>query len=76
MHLLSSPLHTLIFWRTCNDYLNVDAISKYDTEYVFSEKTEINRALNGVYAQLLNGSTYGGAYMSTFCLNSDVDMAK
>jgi len=62
-------------FSSCNDYLKVDAISKYDTEYVFSEKTEINRALNGVYAQLLNGSTYGGAYLSTFCLNSDVDMS-
>ncbi|MEA4885610.1 MAG: RagB/SusD family nutrient uptake outer membrane protein [Bacteroides graminisolvens] len=62
-------------FSSCNDFLKVDAISKYDTEYVFSDKTEINRALNGVYAQLLNSSTYGSAYMSTFCLNSDVDMS-
>jgi len=62
-------------FSSCNDFLKVDAISKYDTEYVFSEKTEINRALNGVYAQLLNGNTYGSAYLSTFCLNSDVDMS-
>ena len=59
---------------SCNDFLDVDAISKYDNEYVFSDKTEVDRALNGVYAQLLSSDTYGSAYLSTFCLNSDVDM--
>lgn len=60
---------------SCNDFLEVEAPSKYDNGYVFSDKTEIKRALNGVYAQLLSGDTYGNAYLSTFCLNSDVDMA-
>ena len=61
-------------FSACNDYLDVDAPSKYDNDYVFSDKTEINRALNGVYAQLLTNDLYGNAYLSTFCLNSDVDM--
>lgn len=60
---------------SCNDFLEVEAPSKYDNGYIFNDKTEINRALNGVYAQLLSNDTYGGAYLSTFCLNSDVDMA-
>ena len=59
----------------CNDYLDVDAPSKYDNGYVFGGVNEINTALNGVYAQLLSGDTYGSAYLSTFCLNSDVDFA-
>lgn len=58
---------------SCNDYLSVDAPSKYDNTYVFSNVNEINRALNGVYAQLLSGSTYGDNYLTTFCMNSDVD---
>ncbi len=62
-------------FSSCNDYLDVDAPSKYDNEYVFSEKSEVNRALNGVYAQLLTNDLYGRAYLSTFCLNSDVDMS-
>lgn len=62
-------------FSSCNDFLEVEAPSKYENEYVFNDKTEINRALNGVYAQLLSGDTYGGAYLSTFCMNSDVDMA-
>ena len=61
-------------FSACNDYLDVDAPSKYDNDYIFSDKTEINRALNGVYAQLLTNDLYGNAYLSTFCLNSDVDM--
>lgn len=62
-------------FSSCNDFLEVEAPSKYENEYIFNDKTEANRALNGVYAQLLSGDTYGGAYVSTFCLNSDVDMA-
>ncbi len=65
----------LAAFTSCNQFLTVDAPSKYDNDYVFSDKTEINRALNGVYAQLLNSNTYGQAYLSTFCFNSDVDMA-
>lgn len=62
-------------FSSCNDFLDVEAPSKYENGYVFNDRTEINRALNGVYAQLLSGDTYGSAYLSTFCLNSDVDMA-
>ncbi|WP_044262264.1 RagB/SusD family nutrient uptake outer membrane protein [Bacteroides timonensis] len=60
---------------SCNDFLEVEAPSKYENGYVFNDRTEIDRALNGVYAQLLSSDTYGSAYLSTFCLNSDVDMA-
>lgn len=73
-NILIAGLITVGF-SSCNDFLKVDAISKYDNEFVFNEKTEINRALNGVYAQLLSGDTYGSAYLSTFCMNSDVDMS-
>lgn len=72
-NILIATLFVLGF-SSCNDFLDVDPTSKYDIEYVFSEKSEINRALNGVYAQLLSGDVYGSAYLSTFCLNSDVDM--
>lgn len=58
---------------SCNDYLDVDAPSKYDDLYVFSSETEINRALNGVYAQLLDGNVYGNAFLTSLCLNSDVE---
>lgn len=65
----------LAAFTSCNQFLTVDAPSKYDNSYVFSDESEINRALNGVYAQMLNSNTYGQAYLTTFCLNSDVDMA-
>lgn len=41
---------------------------------MFSQETEISRALNGVYASILVGDLYGSAYQKTFNLNSDVDM--
>lgn len=60
---------------SCNDYLEVDAPSKYTTDFVYSQKSEIERSLNGVYAQALVGDLYGNAYQKTFILNSDVDIA-
>ena len=46
---------------SCNDYLEVDAPSAYSEEFVFSQKTEIERALFGVYSQALVGDLYGNA---------------
>ena len=59
----------------CNDYLDVEAPSKYTVEFVYTQKSEVERALNGVYAQALVGDLYGNAYQKSFILNSDVDMA-
>lgn len=59
---------------SCNDYLDVEAPSAYTEEFVFSQKSEVSRALNGVYAQALVSDLYGDAYLSKFTLNSDVDM--
>jgi len=60
---------------SCNDYLDVDAPSAYTTEFVFGQKTEMERALNGVYAQALVSNLYGSYYQTTFVYNSDVDMS-
>lgn len=59
---------------SCNDFLKVESPSSYSEEFVFSQKTEINRALNGVYASILVDDLYGKAFQRTFILNSDVDM--
>ena len=59
---------------SCNDFLDVDAPSAYTEDFVFTQKTEIERALNGVYAQALVNNLYGDAYFSRFTLNSDVDI--
>ena len=59
---------------SCNDYLDVDAPSAYSEDFVFSQKSEIERALNGVYAQAIVNDLYGNAYQYTFNLNSDVDV--
>lgn len=57
----------------CNDFLEVEAPSAYTDEFVYSQKSEIQRALNGVYAQILSNNLYGTAYQRTFTMNSDVD---
>lgn len=61
-------------FASCENFLEVESPSKYDDEYIFTKTSEIERALNGVYAQLLNGNTYGNYYLANLCLNSDVDM--
>lgn len=71
-----------IFWAalsaaalvSCNDYLDVDAPSAADDEFIFRQKSEIERALNGVYAKAIVNNLYGNAYQRTFIYNSDVDM--
>ena len=57
----------------CNDFLDVDAPSKYTTEYVYSNATEINTALNGLYTQVMADNAFGKMYIETLMLNSDVD---
>lgn len=57
----------------CNDYLDVESPSSYSEEFVYSQKTEINRALNGVYATMLVSDLYGSYYQSTFVMNNDVE---
>ena len=59
---------------SCDDFLDVEAPSSYTEDFVFGQKSEITRALNGVYAQALSGNLYGNAYQRTFIYNSDVDM--
>lgn len=58
----------------CNDFLKVDAPSAYTEEFVFGQKSEMQRALNGVYAQALSGNIYGNNYFTSLTFNSDVDM--
>jgi hypothetical protein len=65
---------TALTMIACSDYLEVDAPSAYTEEFVFSQKSEMSRALNGVYAQALVNNLYGDAYYSRFTLNSDVDI--
>ncbi|WP_349944427.1 RagB/SusD family nutrient uptake outer membrane protein [Bacteroides cellulosilyticus] len=71
-YLFFAALASLGF-TACSDFLDVDSVSKYDSEGVFGEKTEINRALNGVYAKLMRGDFYGDAYFTKFVFNSDVE---
>jgi len=65
----------LLALASCNDYLEVDAPSKYTTDKVYSSAAETSTALNGVYATMLNGSTFGNALYNSLTLNSDVDFA-
>lgn len=62
-------------FASCSDYLNVDAPSKNDSDYVMSDKKEINRALNGVYAAMLNNDTYGNNFIEKLSFNTDVEYA-
>lgn len=60
---------------SCSDYLDVDAPSKLSPEYVFSDKKEMNRALNGVYAAMLSNNTYGQNMIEKFSFSTDVEFA-
>lgn len=60
----------------CNDFLDVDPDStSANTEFIYNNEGEISTALNGVYAQILSGSTFGNNLYKDFQLNSDVDFS-
>ena len=60
----------------CNDYLDVEpATNVADLESVYSAESEIDKALNGVYAKIQTDATFGSDLYVTFQLNSDVDFA-
>lgn len=63
----------LMGMSSCNDYLDVDAPSKYTEDFIFSDVDEASNLLNGVYNALCNNNTYGNAFINTFMLNSDVE---
>jgi hypothetical protein len=64
----------LISLTSCEkDFLKVNSDSKYEGDYVFGNKDEINRVLTAVYASLVSNDSYGNAYFSTFALNNDVE---
>lgn len=72
-HILAYGLLILAGTTSCSEFLDTDTESKYEDDYVFGSEDEIDRALNGVYNKLLSDDTYGKAYYTTFCLNSDVE---
>jgi hypothetical protein len=65
----------LLSLTACNDYLDVDAPSSNTTEQVYSSATEMNKALNGVYAKILSDNTFGRYLYNDLQLNSDVDFS-
>lgn len=69
--ILSSVLLSLTSCK--KDFLDVNSESKYEGDYVFSNKDEINRVLTAVYASLMSNDSYGNAYFNTFALNNDVE---
>ena len=58
---------------SCNDYLDVDAPSKYTEDFIFTDVEEANVLLNGIYQSVCSNDTYGNAFINTFLLNSDVE---
>ncbi len=63
----------LLAFSACNDYLDVDAPSKFFPEDIYSSVKDAGMALNGVYTEVMSSNTFGQAYTYSLILNSDVD---
>ncbi|MBQ7420102.1 MAG: RagB/SusD family nutrient uptake outer membrane protein [Prevotella sp.] len=64
----------LLALSSCNDYLDVEPATNAATmELVYGTESEVDKALNGVYAKILTDGTFGRQLYETFQLNSDVD---
>lgn len=66
---------SLLALTACNDYLEVDAPSSFTNKVVFGSTTQANYALNGVYAKMLVGNSFGNLLYNGLMLNSDVDFS-
>lgn len=64
---------SLIALTACNDYLDVEAPSKFTPEQIYISAKDAGTALNGVYAEVMSGNVFGQAYTYSLILNSDVD---
>ena len=71
-NILISGLSVLAL-TACNDYLDVEAPSKFSPEKIYSSAKDAGTALNGVYADILTSNTFGQAYTYSLILNTDVD---
>ena len=63
----------LLAMTACNDYLDVDAPSKFFPEDIFSSTKDAGQALNGVYTEMMSSNVFGQAYTYSLILNTDVD---
>ena len=63
----------LLSLSACNDYLDVEAPSKFLPEDIYTSVKDAGMALNGVYAEMMSGNAFGQAYTYNLILNSDVD---
>lgn len=71
-HILISGLGVCLL-SSCLD--DIEAPSKYTTEFIYNSPVETSTALNGVYAKALTGNTFGSNLYNSLMLNSDVDYA-
>lgn len=63
----------LLSLTACNDYLDVEAPSKFQPEDIYNSVKDAGQALNGVYAEIMSSNCFGQAYTYSLILNSDVD---
>lgn len=62
-----------LFITGCNDYLDVEAPSSFDTDYVFSNKEDAKMMLMGVY-QLFAVDSYTSRMSNVWMQNTDVEV--
>lgn len=58
---------------SCGDYLDVDSPSSSTTDITFGSTSAADKALNGVYADILSDNSFGSKLYNSLMLNSDVD---
>lgn len=61
---------------SCQDYLDVTSESKFDSDFVFQNETEANKAVLGAYERLrASGMHSNGLWYDQICVQSDIEVA-
>ena len=62
------------FLTACNDFLDTNSLSNFDTKYVFSNSDDAKKAVLGVYA-LFAQDSYTSRMSNTWMQNTDVEVS-
>ncbi len=65
---------TLSF-ASCDDFLDVDAASTFQPEYVFTNENELKALVTRVYSAMTEDGLYGSTFASSLNTNTDVEMS-
>lgn len=72
--IILSALIIVIFFTSCNDYLNATSPSEYDDNTIFSNTSLTEDAVLSIYSYFAQTNSHRGRYMPYYGMNTDAEI--